>query len=84
MAKVANQENKPEDPKGDFPVAHKEVNYIFGGPDSSEPKRKKKLTARDVIAASPPTLEYLRLSEVPFTFDRGDHMEFIPKPGQYL
>jgi hypothetical protein len=26
MAKVADQEKKPEDPKGDFPQAHKEVN----------------------------------------------------------
>jgi hypothetical protein len=26
MAKKANQEKKPKDPKGDFPEAHKEVN----------------------------------------------------------
>jgi hypothetical protein len=50
MANVADQEKKPEDPKGDFPEAHKEVNYIFGGPDSYEPKRKQKLTAREVMA----------------------------------
>jgi hypothetical protein len=34
--KGANQEKKPEEPKGDFPDAHKEVNYIYGGPDSYE------------------------------------------------
>jgi hypothetical protein len=34
MAKAADQEKKPKDPKGDFPEAHKEVNYIFLGPDS--------------------------------------------------
>jgi hypothetical protein len=44
MAKVADQEKKLEDPKGDFPEPHKGVNYIFGGPDSYEPKRKQKLT----------------------------------------
>jgi hypothetical protein len=45
MAKPANHEKKPEDPKGDFPEAHKEVNYIFRDPGSYEPKRKQKLTA---------------------------------------
>jgi hypothetical protein len=40
MAKLADQEKKPKDPKCDFPEAHKEVNYIFGGLDSYEPKRK--------------------------------------------
>jgi hypothetical protein len=40
MAKVADQEKKPEDPKGDFLEAHREVNYIFNGPDSYEPMLK--------------------------------------------
>jgi hypothetical protein len=39
MAKSANQEKKPKDSKGDFPEVHKEVNYIIGGPNSSEPPR---------------------------------------------
>jgi hypothetical protein len=40
MAKGANQEKKHEDPKGDFPEAHKEVNYIYSGPKSYESWRK--------------------------------------------
>jgi hypothetical protein len=40
MAKGANQEKKYEDPKGDFPEAHKEVNYIYSGPKSYESWRK--------------------------------------------
>jgi hypothetical protein len=40
---------------GDFPKAHKEVNYIFGGPDSYMPKRKEKLLAREVLAVGPAT-----------------------------
>jgi hypothetical protein len=40
MAKVADQEKKPEESKGDFPKAHKEVNYIYGGPESYESRRK--------------------------------------------
>jgi hypothetical protein len=55
MAKPANHEKKPEDPKGDFPEAHKEVNYIFGDPNSYEPKRKQKLTAREVMVVKPTT-----------------------------
>jgi hypothetical protein len=34
MAKKADQEMKPEDPKCDFPISHKEVNYNYGGPNS--------------------------------------------------
>jgi hypothetical protein len=83
MAKSANHEKKPEDPKGDFPEAHKEVNYIFGGPGSYEPKRKQKLIAREVLAVGLTTPKYLRWSEVPITFHCGDHPDFIPKPGRY-
>jgi hypothetical protein len=46
MAKPANHEKKPEDPKGDFPKARKEVNYIFGGPDSYEPKIESRIEDR--------------------------------------
>jgi hypothetical protein len=82
-AKLAEQAKKPEDPKGDFLEAHKEVNYIFGGPDSYEPRRKEKLTAREVLAVSSATPKYLTWSKVPITFDRSDHPDFIPKPGRY-
>jgi hypothetical protein len=44
-AKGADQEKMPEDPKGDFPEAHKDINYIYGGPDSCESRRKQKLIA---------------------------------------
>jgi hypothetical protein len=83
MAKGADLEKKPEEPKGDFPEAHKEVNYIYGGPDSYESRRKQKLTAREVMAVSPATPEYLKWLEVPITFDRNDHSDFVPKLGRY-
>jgi hypothetical protein len=57
--KVVDREKKPKEPKGDFPEAHKEVNYIYGGPDSYESRRKQKLTAREVMAVSPTTLSTL-------------------------
>jgi hypothetical protein len=82
-AKGANQEKMLEEPKGDFPKAHKEVNYIYGGPDSYESRQKQKLTSWEVMAFSPATLEYLMWSEVPITFDSSDHPNFIPKSGRY-
>jgi hypothetical protein len=51
--------------------------------NSYEPKRKHKLTAREVLAVSPTTPAYLKWSEVPITFDHSDHPDFIPKPGRY-
>jgi hypothetical protein len=66
--------------KGDFLEAHKEVNYIYGGPDSFESRQKQKLTAREVIAVSPATTEYHKWSEVPITFDYSDHPDFVPNP----
>jgi hypothetical protein len=81
--KGADQEKKPEEPKGDFPEAHKEVNYIYGGPDSYESRRKQKFTAWEVMAVSSATPKYLKWSDALITFDRSDHLDFVPKPGQY-
>jgi hypothetical protein len=36
MARMADQEKNLKEPKGDFLEAHKEVNYIYGGPNSYE------------------------------------------------
>jgi hypothetical protein len=35
------------------------------------------------MAVSPATLEYLKWSEVPITFNRSDHPNFVPKLGKY-
>jgi hypothetical protein len=35
------------------------------------------------MVVSPTTLEYLKWSEVPITFDHSDHSDFVPKPGRY-
>jgi hypothetical protein len=62
-AKKADQEKKPEEPMGDFPEAHKDVNYIYGCLDSYESRRKQKLIARKVMAflpTTPSTLSGLR------------------------
>jgi hypothetical protein len=83
MAKKADQEKKPEEPKDDFPEAHKKVNYIYDGPDSYELRRKQKLTAWEVMVVSPTTPKYLKWSKVPITFYRSNHPGFVPKPGRY-
>jgi hypothetical protein len=70
-------------PKGDFPKAHKEINYIYGVPESYESRSWQKLTAWEVMAVSPTTPEYLKWSEFPITFDHSDHPNFVLKPGQY-
>jgi hypothetical protein len=84
MAKGPDQEKKLEEPKGDIPEAHKEVNYIYGSPDSYESRWKQKLTAREVMAVSPATPKYLKWYVVPITFDCSDHLNFIPSQGSTL
>jgi hypothetical protein len=74
-AKGADQEKKPEEPRGEFPEAQ--------SPDSYESRRKQKLTAREVMAVSPATPEYLQWSEVPIIFDHSDHPDFVWKLGWY-
>jgi hypothetical protein len=81
--KGADQEKKPKELKDDFPEAHEEVNYIYGGPDFYESRRKQKLTAREVMMVKPATPEYLKWSEVTITFDHSDHPDFVLKPGRY-
>jgi hypothetical protein len=46
-----------------------------GGSRNSQPERSWR--------SHPPPPEYLKWSEVPITFDRSDHPDFIRKPGQY-
>jgi hypothetical protein len=35
------------------------------------------------MAVSPDAPRYLKWSEVPITFDRSNHPDFVPKPGLY-
>lgn len=78
--------NKKEGDKGaedEFQEADKEVGCIFGGPDAYASKHRQKLALREVNAVAPATLEYLRWSEVPITFDRSDHPDHVPRPGKH-
>ena len=55
---------------------------IFGGPLACEPKRKQKVTQREVFAAEPATPTYLRWPNAMITFDHGDHPKSVPQPGR--
>jgi hypothetical protein len=35
------------------------------------------------MTVSPATPKYLKWSKDPIAFDRSDHPDFVPKPGQY-
>jgi hypothetical protein len=39
--KKADQKKNLEEPEGNFPEAHMEVNYIYGGPNYYESRRKQ-------------------------------------------
>lgn len=49
-----------DDDDEDFKEPLKEVNFIFGGPDTYESKRKQKLAFREVNAVAPAPPEYMR------------------------
>src|SRR5438105_4670588 len=66
-----------------FPDPEHQLNMIYGGSDAYEPKRKQKLTAREINAITPATPKYLKWSEAPITFDRADHPDHVPHPGRY-
>jgi hypothetical protein len=72
-----------DNPKSDFPVPHKEINYIFDGRDSYESIWKHRLTAREVMSIGSATPEYLKWSKVPITFDRSNHPDYIKTMDQY-
>jgi hypothetical protein len=69
-------------PVAPFPK-EKAVMSIYGGPAPHESQRNLKVMCRGVNAISPTTLEYLRWSKSPITFDRTDHLDNIPNPRRF-
>ena len=56
---------------------------IFGGPAAyCESRGRQKRTWREVNAANPAVLRYLKWSEAPITFDRADYLDHVPQPGR--
>ncbi|XP_040376377.1 uncharacterized protein LOC121053482 [Oryza brachyantha] len=75
---------KPADKKDDdFQDPQTELNHIFSGPLAYESKRKQKLASREINTTTVDVPQYLRWSEVPFTFDRSNHHDQVAHPGRY-
>ena len=68
---------------GTFQEEQRVVNIIFGGSSAPSCKRNIKLHNRDVDSVFRHSVEPLRWSEIPITFDRRDHWVHLPRPGAY-
>ena len=81
--KDKGKEKEDDDVPPSFQRSIQQLNHIFGGPHGYEPKRKQKLTDREINMAAPSVSNYLRWSEVSITFDRTDHPDRVVHPGRY-
>ena len=72
-----------EDDKDDgFPEVQNAF-MIFGGPSACLTARQRKREHREVFSVEVATPQYLDWSQEAITFDREDHPNFVPNPGQY-
>ena len=56
---------------------------IFGGPSACLTSRQRKREHREVFSVEVATPQYLNWSQEAITFDREDHPNYAPNPGQY-
>jgi hypothetical protein len=81
------KDDKKEDPKGDnkderFPEIH-DCFMIYGGPSMCLSTWQCKQERREVFSMQLTTPLFLDWSEVAITFDRDDHLDYVPNPGVY-
>ena len=67
---------------GEFPSVENAF-FIFGGPTVNMTSRQRKRERREVFSVTNVTPSYLDWSEDTISFDREDHPDYIPNPGQY-
>jgi hypothetical protein len=74
--------DKGDDKDVEFPEVH---NYfmIFGGPMVNLSAQQRKQERWEVFSVEVATLVYLDWSDKAITFDRDDHLDYIPNPGKY-
>jgi hypothetical protein len=76
--------NKKEgDKEEEFPKIHN-CFMIYGGQAANALARHRKQEHREVCSVKVAAPVYLDWSDKPITFDRGDHLNFVPSPGRYL
>ena len=56
---------------------------IFGGPSACLTARQWKREHREFLSVEVATPQYLNWSREAITFDREDHPNYVPNPGQY-
>jgi hypothetical protein len=56
---------------------------IYGGQAANASARHRKQERREVYLVKVAAPVYLDWSDKPITFDRGDHLDFVPNPGRY-
>jgi hypothetical protein len=75
--------NKKEgDKEEEFLEVH-DCFMIYGGQAASASARHRKQEHREVCLVKVAAPVYLDWSDKPITFDRGDHLDFVPSPGRY-
>jgi len=65
-----------------FPEVHNAF-MIFDGPSAYLTARQQKRERREVFSIEVATPQYLDWSREAITFDREDHPNYVPNPGQY-
>jgi hypothetical protein len=81
------KDDKKEDPKGDdkderFPEIH-DYFMIYGGPSMHLSTWQHKREHREVFSVQLATPLFLDWSEVAITFDRDEHLDYVPNPRVY-
>ena len=81
-AKKRGQDDGDNDKDDGFPEVHNAF-MIFGGPSTCLTARQRKRERREVFSIKVATPRYLDWSREAITFDRDDHPDYVPNPGQY-
>jgi hypothetical protein len=84
---AVKKDDKKEDPKGDdkdegFPKIH-DCFMIYGGPSTCLSTCQRKQERQEVFSVQPATPLFIDWSDVAITFDRDDHLDYVPNPGVY-
>jgi hypothetical protein len=79
----AHNNDKKEDQKAEeFPEVH-DCFMIYGGLVANASARHRKQERQEVCSVKVAALVYLDWSDMPITFDQGDHPDRVPSPGKY-
>ena len=80
--KQKGADDRDDDKDDGFPEVRNAF-MIFGGPLACLTARQRKRERREVFSIKVATPWYLDWSQEAITFDRDDHPDHVPNPGQY-